>query len=281
MESLRNMLDTLIGIIPEVVVFIVILVIGWIVAKLLEKVVDKILSRVGFDRAVERSGIHRWMGSYDPSRFFSRLVYYAILLIALQMAFNVFGPNPVSNVIDLIVAFLPHLFVALLIVVIAAAIGGAVRDVVSSGLSGLSYGRMLGVAAQVFIVALGVIAALSQIGVATAVTTPVLVTILATVGGVIVVGVGGGLIQPMRDRWERMLQSAEGEYGNVRSQMAAKPPATAAGEPQPSYQAQRAGAAVDPSHPRAAEAATEAKSTPSDTTQAGQTREQRQDMGRD
>ena len=42
------------------------------------------------------------------------------------------------------------------------------------------------------IVGLGVIAALNQIGVATTVTTPVLIAVLATGGGVIVVGVGGG-----------------------------------------------------------------------------------------
>jgi hypothetical protein len=56
-----------------------------------------------------------------------------------------------------------------------------------------------------------VIAALSQIGIAIAVTLPVLITVLATVGGILVVGVGGGLITPMRQRWERWLNHAEQE----------------------------------------------------------------------
>ena len=55
------------------------------------------------------------------------------------------------------------------------------------------------------------IAALNQIGVASAVTLPVLITVLATVAGVIIVGVGGGLIKPMQHRWERMLNRAETE----------------------------------------------------------------------
>ncbi len=38
-----------------------------------------------------------------------------------------------------------------------------------------------------------------------------LITILATVGGVIVVGVGGGLIRPMQQRWESYLSTAERE----------------------------------------------------------------------
>jgi hypothetical protein len=71
--------------------------------------------------------------------------------------------------------------------------------------------------ASIFIIALGVIAALSQIGVAVAVTLPVLITVLATVGGILVVGVGGGLIRPMQQRWERWLARAEEEAPQARA----------------------------------------------------------------
>ena len=66
-------------------------------------------------------------------------------------------------------------------------------------MSGLSYGRMLANLASVFILGLGIIAALNQVGIALTVTLPVLVAILGTIGGILVVGVGGGLIKPCRD----------------------------------------------------------------------------------
>ncbi len=66
-------------------------------------------------------------------------------------------------------------------------------------------------AAQVLVLLLGITAALNQIGVAGSVTVPLLVAVLATVAGVVVVGVGGGLIKPMQHRWERMLNRAETE----------------------------------------------------------------------
>ena len=103
------------------------------------------------------------------------------------------------------IAWLPRAFVAIVIVVVAAAIANAVKDIISGALGGLSYGRVLATIASVFILGLGVIAALNQIGVATAVTTPVLIAVLATVGGILVVGVGGGLIRPMQSRWESWL----------------------------------------------------------------------------
>ncbi len=61
------------------------------------------------------------------------------------------------------------------------------------------------------IIALFAIAALNQIGVASAVTQPLLVTALATTGAILAIGVGGGLVKPMQSRWERMLSVVEDE----------------------------------------------------------------------
>jgi hypothetical protein len=205
--------------------FVVILVIGWLVAKALRKVVNLVLERVGFDRAVERGGIGRAMAGskYDASDLLALLVYYAVLLIALQLAFGVFGPNPVSNLIDQIVGFLPKVFVALIIVVVGSAIAGAVADLIRGAMSGVGSARIVATLAQVFIVGLAVIAALNQMGIAVTVTLPVLVTVLATLGGIAVVGVGGGLIVPMRQRWERWLVAAEQEGARARERSAAAP----------------------------------------------------------
>lgn len=212
-QWLQDGVSTVVKFVPQLVLFLVILVVGWLVAKVLRKVVDKILERVGFDRAVERGGVGRAMSGskYDASDLAALLVYYAVLLFTLQLAFGVFGPNPVSELITGIIAFLPKLFIALLIVVIGAAIAGAAADVIRGAMGGLSSGRVMAVVAQVAIIGLAVIAALNQMGIAVTVTLPVLITVLATVGGIAVVGVGGGLIMPMRQRWERWLVAAEQE----------------------------------------------------------------------
>ncbi|NJP35418.1 mechanosensitive ion channel family protein [Micromonospora thermarum] len=208
-DALRSVLLFL----PKALAFVAILVVGWLVAKAALKIVDKVLERVGFDRAVERGGIRRALARsrYDASDIVAKLVYYAILLVTLQLAFGIWGPNPISDLIAGVIAWLPRAFVAIVIVVVAAAIANAVRDIVGGALGGLSYGRILATIAYVFILGLGVIAALNQIGVATAITTPVLVAVLATVGGILVVGVGGGLVRPMQSRWESWLTRVEQE----------------------------------------------------------------------
>lgn len=198
---------------PKAVAFIAILVVGWLIAKAVLKIVDKVLERVHFDKAVERGGIKTALARsrYDASDIVAKLAYYGVLLVTLQLAFGIWGPNPISDLIAGVIAWLPRAFVAIVIVVVAAAIAKAVKDIISSALGGLSYGRVLANIASVFILGLGVIAALNQVGVATAVTTPVLIAVLATLGGILVVGVGGGLVRPMQSRWESWLTRAEQE----------------------------------------------------------------------
>ncbi|SCL30999.1 Conserved TM helix [Micromonospora rhizosphaerae] len=202
---------------PKAVAFIAILVVGWLIAKAVLKIVDKILERVHFDRAVERGGIKNALARsrYDASDIVAKLAYYAVLLVTLQLAFGIWGPNPISDLIRGVVAWLPRAFVAIVIVVVAAAIAKAVKDIISSALGGLSYGRLLANIASVLILGLGIIAALNQIGVATTVTTPVLIAVLATIGGILVVGVGGGLVRPMQSRWENWLSRAEQESETI------------------------------------------------------------------
>ncbi|ROR91800.1 mechanosensitive ion channel family protein [Nocardioides aurantiacus] len=223
--ALNDGLSTIAEFVPKLVAFLLILVIGLIVAKLISKALSGLLEKVGFDRAVERGGVKRALAqsSLDASDIVAKIVYYALVLFVLQMAFGVFGPNPISDLLTQIITFLPSLVVAIVIVVVAAAVAAAVKGLIQNTLGGLSYGTFLANAASVFILFLGVIAALDQVGVATTVTTPVLVAILATVAGVIIVGAGGGLIKPMQHRWERYLSNAEAEAPRLREHAASAP----------------------------------------------------------
>ncbi|MCW3817523.1 hypothetical protein ONA91_24015 [Micromonospora sp. DR5-3] len=210
--------------VPKAVAFIVILVVGWLVARGVLKLVDTVLERLGFNRAVERGGIKRALErtKYDASDILARLAYYAILLFTLQFAFGVWGPNAISDLLRSVISWLPRAFVAIVIVVVAAAIANAVRDLITGALGGLSYGRVLADLAAVFILALGIIAALNQVGIATTVTMPVLIAFLATVAGILIIGVGGGLVKPMQARWDRWLDRMAEESRAIREQRAAQ-----------------------------------------------------------
>jgi hypothetical protein len=216
-QSVQNLLNTVGRSLPKIGVFILVLIVGWIVAKVVRRVVEALLKRVHFDRVAERGPVGQALTSrgYHATALLARIIYYAVLLITLQLAFGVFGPNPVSTMINGMVNWLPKAFVAVILIVVASAIAKVAKDLIGAALGGLSYGRFVASAAAVIIIALGVIAALNQIDVASAITQPVLIAALATVGAILAIGVGGGMVRPMEQRWERMLDAAERETSSM------------------------------------------------------------------
>lgn len=217
-DSVQKMMDSIMDTLPKVVVFLVVLVVGWIIARMLRRVCAMVLGRVGFERMAERGmlGDALSRSEYTATAMLASLVYYTVLLITLQMAFGVFGRNPVSDLLNSLVAWLPRLFVAVVLVVVASAIASVVKTMVATALSATSYGRAVATMVSVFIIAIGVIAALNQVGIATTVTTPIMIAVLATVGAILAIGVGGGLVRPMQERWERILTAAESETTRAR-----------------------------------------------------------------
>lgn len=190
--------------IPKLVVFLIILIVGYLIAKAIAKILSAALTRVGFDRLVERGGIKTALArsQYDASDILAKIVFYAIMLFVLSTAFGVFGSNPISGYLHAVIAYLPLLFVAIVIVVIAAAIAAAAKTLIQNSLSSLSYARTLGNLASGFILAIGIIAALDQLHIAQNVVNAILYAVLAALVGIAIVAVGGGGIKTMSRRWE-------------------------------------------------------------------------------
>lgn len=227
-DTLKAGLATVVEFVPKLALFLVILIIGLLIAKAIAKALSKLLHKVGFDRAVERGGVKKALANsaLDASDIISKIIYYALVLFVLQFAFGVFGPNPVSTLLAAIIAFLPKVVVAIIIVIISAAIAAAVKTLIQGSLGGLSYGKTLANIASIFILGIGIIAALNQVDIATTVTTPILIAVLAAIVGVVVVGVGGGLIKPMSARWEQYLNKAEEEAPRIKAEAQNARPAT-------------------------------------------------------
>lgn len=219
--GLQRAWENTIGILPHFLLFLAILVIGYFVAVALGKAADRVLTKLGFDHAVEKSGIKRAMSQsgYHPSDILGKVVFYTIFLFVLQLAFGVFGPNPISDLLTRVIAFLPNIFVAIIITVVAASIAAGVREIVSASLGGLTYGRFLANVAAISIIVVGVFAALSQLGIAPEIVNGLFYALLAAVVGVTIVGIGGGLIAPMRSRWENALTRIDDELPRVKEEV--------------------------------------------------------------
>ncbi|MCW2503365.1 MAG: CmpX [Actinomycetia bacterium] len=205
---LRAALDPAAQLVPKLLGFLAILLVGWATAVLLRRVVHTLLAKAGLAAVLDKAGVRT---GPDPALVAARIVYWAILLVTLTLACGVFGENPLAILLASVVAFLPKAAAAAVIVLVAVGAARLVRGLVTRSLAGLSYARPVANTAGGSVLGLGIIAALGQVGVATTVTMPVLVAVLATAGGILVVGAGGGLVRPMQRRWDRWLDAAERE----------------------------------------------------------------------
>ena len=213
--------ERIITFVPKLVGFLVILIIGYFIAKLLAKIVDRVLERVGFDRAVERGGFAQAMARtrYEPSDILGKIVFWTVFLFVLQLAFRVFGPNPISDLIHGLIAFLPNIFVAIVILVIAGALAKVVTEILQSVLAGVSGGEWIARGAGIAILAVGFFAALDQLNIAPTIVTGLFYALLALIVGSGIVAIGGGGIRTMQRYWERSAARLESKGTEVKQQV--------------------------------------------------------------
>lgn len=206
--------------VPKLLGFLAILIIGWFVAKLLARVADGLLERIGFDGWVERGALQQALArsKFDASDVLATIVFWGVFLLALQLAFGVFGSNPVSDLLEGLIAYLPKVFVAALILVIAAAVAKVVSELLQATLGAVSGGEWIARGAGVAILVLGIFAALNQLEIAPEIVNGLFYAILAIIVGSAIVAVGGGGIQTMRSYWERAASKAEMKGQEVREQ---------------------------------------------------------------
>ena len=214
--------------IPKFIGFLVILLVGYLIAKVIAKIVNKLLEKAGFDKAVERGGIAKALAKsqYDASDIVAKLVFFAIFIPVLSAAIGVLGIVALTAPLAAFIALIPKILVAIVLIVIGAALAGAIKSLVTNTLGGLSYGAGLGTAVGTLVMVLFAKAALDEVGIATNITNAVLYTALAIIAGVTIVGVGGGLIKPMQQRWDGMLDRASTEAQQIKQTASSSSPSS-------------------------------------------------------
>jgi small-conductance mechanosensitive channel len=210
-QPLQEALSTFLSYIPQLIGAIVILVIGYIVAKVLQAVVGRVLQAIGFDGWMEKGGIKHFFDRAEtnqtPHSILGKLVFWFVFIIALTMAADALGIPQVSAVLGQLIAYIPNIIAAILILILAALLAnflsGIVRGATGSGL--------LASVAQYAIIVYAAFAALTQLGIAVQLTAN---TFLILLGGValaaaLAFGIGG------RDVAQDILQKAYNRSSEV------------------------------------------------------------------
>ncbi|MEM7142945.1 MAG: hypothetical protein AAF548_18115 [Actinomycetota bacterium] len=203
-ESLQQTIDDVTTFVPKLVAAIVIFVIGWFIARFIRKIVERLLTRVNFDGLVDRSGLGSYIeraGYPDSGVLLAKILYWGLMLIVLKLTIGVFGDNPVQEALDGLVAFIPKLFVAIVIVIITGAVANVVRELVGGAVAHLSYDRSIVGFVGGVIWFIGGFAALDQLEVAEDVVDTLFQYSVGAFFLILVIKFGIGGIWSARDRF--------------------------------------------------------------------------------
>lgn len=235
-NALNDAVKLILTFIPRLVGFLVILIVGLIIATVISKTLTLVLRKIGFDRLANRIGLARFeqrMGiSLDPAGVLGKIVYWFLLLIFLVPAADALGLPAVSNILNQLIAYIPNVFVAILVLFLGTLAAMFVADIVRGATATANIGNpsIFAAIARWAIIGFAALIALEQLQIAPALINELFGAIVAAVAlaFALAFGLGG------RETAQRWLSRGESTVSKVSSQ-----PATPQTEPQsPTIQTQ-------------------------------------------
>lgn len=190
-------LSMIVAAIPKVIAFLIVLIIGWIIAGLIAAAVAAVLRAIRFNELGERSGISTFVRDMglrtDPAGAIAELTKWFVRLIVLVVAFDTLGLPAVSMIFNQILAWLPNLVVALVVLVIGGLIANFAADLVrgSTAMAGMGNANLLAGITKYAIWAFAIVVAVNQIGIASSLVN---ILFMAVVGAIaLALGLAFGL----------------------------------------------------------------------------------------
>jgi mechanosensitive ion channel-like protein len=121
LDAIRDVGHRILFVTPRILAALTLILLGWIVAALVRRVTVRVLTAADLDVRCARWGLTGVIGraGHRPAltELLGRLVYWAILLVSLLMAVEALEMPGTQGAVGVLLAFLPHVIIAVLVVV--------------------------------------------------------------------------------------------------------------------------------------------------------------------
>ncbi len=223
-NAFANALNLVLTFIPRIIGFLVILLIGWIVATVVSKALTFVLRKIGFDRMADRIGLTRFeqrMGvKLDAAGLLGKIVYWFLFLVFLVPAVDALGLTAVSAILGTVIAYIPNVFVAILVLFLGTLAATFVADLVKGATASANVGNpnIFANIARFAIMGFVALIALEQLQIAPALINELFGAIVAAaaIAFGLAFGLGG------QDTARKYLARGESTMSDAASQMSAQ-----------------------------------------------------------
>lgn len=213
-QALGDLYSKTLSYLPNLIVAIIVVVIGWLLAVFLGKLVYKILEVIKIDHLANQLGLRNLSAKVEKKLSLAALggwlVKWFFFLGSFIAAADILGLQEVSNFLyQDVLNYAGHVIVAMAVLLLGILAANFFSAIVTATVkaSGLHKGDVLGAMTKWAILAFAVIAALSQLQIATAFLEDLfraIIAMLAIAGG-LAFGLGG------RDHAKKILDAIESD----------------------------------------------------------------------
>jgi len=194
---------------PKIVVAILVLIIGRWIIQWIKKLIEKVLNWSFFQGIFDRAGITSGLTSSDQTAAgIAATVVYAYLMVVLWLiAVRILELQTIEVLLERLLAWIPTVLLAVIVVIIAAAVANWVAGLVkpfadSSGVPWLTW------VVHIAVIIFGVLFALDILNISFATNITLILIAAGGVAFAIAFGVGG--IDTAKKWWEKYLSPKDG-----------------------------------------------------------------------
>ncbi len=213
-DSLADTVGIFLEFIPRLVGALILYFIGKIVAGIVVKLAHKLLKAVKFDDVIDKSGLGAVVergGFPDSALLLAKIVGWIIMLVFIQLAVSALGIESIESLINQLVAWIPNVLIAIVLIVITGAAANFVRGVLTPTMSNITAGDTL---LKVIIGAIwvfGAFAAIDQLGFGADIIDQLWTALTTGLAAILVIKFGIGGIWAARDRfWPKVYDALDG-----------------------------------------------------------------------
>lgn len=147
LAPINELVGKVLAFLPNLFGAAVILGVGWLLAKVAQRIVSSLMGATGADSLGDRVGVSRMLGERTLSSLVGLIVYVLIFIPIVVTALDALGlravSEPATAMLDRVMAAVPLLFGAVLILAVAYFVGRLLSELVSSLLEGVGFDRFL------------------------------------------------------------------------------------------------------------------------------------------
>ncbi|MGD9905295.1 MAG: mechanosensitive ion channel [Vicinamibacterales bacterium] len=145
-EPVQALLNKALAFLPNLVAAGLALAVGWFIAHLVRRIVTNLLVATGADRFGAATGVSQVLGQTSLSAAIGTVVYTLILIPVVITALNALQIDavtaPASNMLNTLLAAVPAIFAAALVLVLSYVVGTVVAGLVTRALDAAGFNRL-------------------------------------------------------------------------------------------------------------------------------------------